>query len=474
MDQRTQTPAATTLLAIVGCGAAFTVLGPVLRPFLLAIFAFYAVQSAAKGLARLGLGLTAAYISLISLAGIAAILLGQLVYRESGVFLGKWPRYEQRIEGLIDTWPLLGGMRPAPPEPNDRPKAAADESAQAASRAEPAPAEAAREQATLQKATLDKATLEQATLQKPSGTTPPPPSSTSEPKPEAAREALAESALEAGHEAEPEADLREPVAAQQVESGTQQPAPLQPGPKAEPAGGAAKPAPPTPLAVARRSLLKDFVASGAKDLIDYVFRHSLDMAELLILVLVYTIFLSLGRHQLQARVLRAFPGDQGRRLLAIGDEIGTSMEKFMTVKTLVGAGMAASAAAILLWFRVDHWLLWTCLFFVANYVTYIGSIAACVPPIVIAFLDLPNPATASGVALLLIVNRLVWIDFVEVRLAGRELSLDPVLVFLWLAYWGWVWGILGLLLAYPMLAAVKIVLSQVEGWEGWATLMGDR
>ena len=463
MDQRTQTPAATTLLAIVGCGAAFTVLGPVLRPFLLAIFAFYAVQSAAKGLARLGLGLTAAYISLISLAGIAAILLGQLVYRESGVFLGKWPRYEQRIEVLIDTWPLLGGIRPAPSEPNDRPKAAADETPQAASRAEPAQAEAAREKAT---------------LEKPSGTTQPPPprparaaestlKAETESGPTSAPESKPEAAPEAGHEAEPEA-------ASQTASDAQEPAPPQPGPKAEPAGGAAKPAPPSPLAAARRSLLKDFVAGGAKDLIDYVFRHSLDMAELLILVLVYTIFLSLGRHQLQARVLRAFPGDRGRRLLAIGDEIGTSMEKFMTVKTLVGAGMAASAAAILLWFRVDHWLLWTCLFFVANYVTYIGSIAACVPPIVIAFLDLPNPATASGVALLLIVNRLVWIDFVEVRLAGRELSLDPVLVFLWLAYWGWVWGILGLLLAYPMLAAVKIVLSQVEGWEGWAILMGDR
>ena len=146
----------------------------------------------------------------------------------------------------------------------------------------------------------------------------------------------------------------------------------------------------------------------------------------------------------------------------------------MTVKTLVGTGMAVSAAAIMAAFGVDHWLLWTFLFFVANYVTYIGSMAACVPPIVIAFLDLKSPAAAALVAALLIANRLVWIDFVEVRLAGRELNLDPVLVFLWLAYWGWAWGVVGLLLAYPMLAAVKIVLSHVEGWEGWAVLLGDK
>jgi predicted PurR-regulated permease PerM len=67
----------------------------------------------------------------------------------------------------------------------------------------------------------------------------------------------------------------------------------------------------------------------------------------------------------------------------------------------------------------------------------------------------------------------VWIDFVEVRSSGRQLNLDPTLMFLWLAYWGWVWGVLGLLLAYPMLAAVKILLSHVKGAEGWAVLLSD-
>lgn len=377
MTRREPRSPATTVLAILACGAAFTWLGPVLRPFLIAIFVFYAIRSAAKGLARLGLGLTASSISLVALAAIFTVLFAQLVYRESRVFLVKWPKYEQRIETLLDRLPLPGGLMPAQPASPDAP------AAQPVARA----------------------------------------------------------------------DAADPAAGD---------------PSAEHAGAGQGVAGTSP------SLIHDSIRSGAKSAVEYVFRHSLDAVELLLLVLVYSIFFSLGHKRLSERITRAFPGEQGRRLLAIGAGIGESMEKFMTVKTLVGAGMAASAAAIMAGFGLDHWLLWTFLFFVANYVTYIGSMAACIPPIVIALLDLGSPAAAAAMAALLIFNRLVWVDFVEVRMAGRELSLDPVLVFLWLAYWGWVWGVTGLLLAYPMLAAVKIVVSHVDGWEGWAVLLGDR
>ena len=374
MTRRDASSPATTVLAILACGAAFTWMGPVLRPFLVAIFVFYAIRSAAKALARLGLGLTASTISLVALAAIFTVLFAQLVYRESRVFLVKWPKYEQRIETLLDRLPLPGGLRPAQPVAVEPP------AAQPVARAD------------------------------------------------------------AGDAADGASDVAVPGAA--------------PGP--------------TP------SLIHDSIRNGAKSAVDYVFRHGLDAVELLLLVLVYSVFFALGHRRLSERIVRAFPGEQGRRLLAIGAGIGESMEKFMTVKTLVGAGMAASAAVIMAGFGLDHWLLWTFLFFLANYVTYIGSMAACIPPIVIALLDLGSPAAAATMAALLIVNRLVWVDFVEVRMAERELCLDPVLVFLWLAYWGWVWGVTGLLLSYPMLAAVKIVVSHVEGWEGWAVLLGDR
>jgi len=148
------------------------------------------------------------------------------------------------------------------------------------------------------------------------------------------------------------------------------------------------------------------------------------------------------------------------------------MERFMTVKTLVGAGMGVCAGAIMWAFGLDHWPLWAFLFFAANYVTAIGSWAACLPPMLLSFIDLPL-VPALVLSTLVLVNRVLWIDFLELRFSGKSLNLDPTLLFLWLSYWGWTWGVLGLILAYPMMAAVKISLRHLGGAHGWAELLSD-
>lgn len=346
---------ALTMLALLAAAAAVTWAGPVLKPFLVAIFLFYATQFGAKILSRLGLGPRAAYLGLLVCAVLVTVLFGRLVYRESTVFLKNWPKYETRITALFNRLPMIDTPWSAPP----------------------------------------------------------------------------------GGEG--------------------------PRPTASPV---AEPAP-------AMTTLGELFRQTSKETLDYIFHQGLGIAELFVLVTVYLIFLFVGSRRLPDKIRRAFPGDRGARLLLIGEGITDSMERFMAVKTSVGLGMAASAAVIMVAFGLDHWLLWAFLFFASNYITYIGSIAALIPPILLGFVDLAGPVPAAALAGLLIVNRLVWIDFVEVRMSGKQLNLDPTLMFLWLSYWGWVWGVLGLLLAYPMLAAVKIVLGHVRGSEGWAVLLSE-
>lgn len=379
------------VLAVVAVGAAFTALGPVLKPFLLAVFLYYVTQFGAQTLERLGLGRRAAYLGLLLLALLATNLAGQLIYRESRAFLRSWPRYEARITNLINDLPQLSSLMPKPAAP------AADG---------PAP--------------TAQAPLTDAPERQPAEDEGPPPQ-----------------------------DDEEPLTVE-----------------------GEKP-PMRPADTARSSMLVSFFREASKAALDYVFKHSLDFAEVFALVFVYLIFLFVGSRKLPGRIRKAFPGERGERILLIGAGITESMERFMAVKTIVGIGMAVTAGVAMFFFRLDHWLLWAFLFFASNYITYIGSIAACVPPILLGFVALSGSLQAVTMAVILIVNRLVWIDFVEVRMSGRQLNLDPTLMFLWLSYWGWVWGVLGLLLAYPMLAAVKIVLSHVRGSEGWAVLLSE-
>ena len=54
---------------------------------------------------------------------------------------------------------------------------------------------------------------------------------------------------------------------------------------------------------------------------------------------------------------------------------------------------------------------------------------------------------------------------------GARMALSPLVLILALMVFGWLWGIVGLLLAVPLLVCVKIVLARIEGMEGWARLL---
>ena len=411
-------------------------MGPVLQPFLVALFLFHATQFGAKSLARLGMQPWSAYPALIGLTLIFSILTAQFVYREADVFRNTWPRYEDRITGYLSAWwptvsvqlPLAKNnavesdgspMRP-PIQPGTVPHAADDEQAAAV----PADGTPAADIEPLPEQTKDLLATAPDAVQKPE-------------------------AGEADHAADRHAD-------------------------AKAAHSAATPVR-TRRTVVRpvRTTLTELFRISSQDVLDYVFSHGLHVAELFVVVFCYLVFLFLGSRKLKARVLRAFPGERGSRLVAIGEGITDSMERFMVVKTAAGVGMAVSAGMIMYLFGLDHWMLWAFLFFAANYITYIGSMAACIPPLVMAYLDLDNAAIATLLSALIVLNRVFWIDFFELRMSGKQLNLDPTLLFLWLSYWGWAWGILGLILAYPMMAAVRITLEHLGGLQGWALLLSD-
>ena len=441
--------AALVILAVLAMGTAVTVLGPVLKPFLVALFFFYATQFGAKSFARLGMQPWTAYLALISMALICTILTAQLVYREAEVFQRTWPRYEDRISSSLAMWmPQLAAplLPDSPSRTGDRPRPAASAPSQDSPRraaVDALPSTAAEDTKPRQ----EKLPEQTADLFGKPATTETGSDSGSEAGSESSSGATSESGLEASSEA-------------RSESGSE-------------GSDDAVPPPPSGGDIRGRTSLTDLFRITSQDVLKYVFSHSLDVAELIVVVFCYLVFLFLGSRKLKARLHRAFPGERSTRLVAIGDGITESMERFMVVKTVAGVGMAVSAAIIMHGFGLDHWMLWAFLFFALNYITYIGSAAACVPPLIMAYLDLDSHVMALVLSTLIVLNRVFWIDFFELRMSGKQLNLDPTLLFLWLSYWGWAWGILGLILAYPMLAALRIALEHIGGLSGWAVLLSD-
>ena len=210
-----------------------------------------------------------------------------------------------------------------------------------------------------------------------------------------------------------------------------------------------------------------------QDVLGMAFGPAVSFLETALMVSFYLLFIMVSAGRMAARVRRALRPEAAERVIQIGSSISDGVAQYMRVKTLVSLGMAGCHAAILYFAGLHYWPLWGVLMFTLNYITYVGSIAALAPPILLAAVQFGSPWAAGGLAAVLIANRVLWIDYVEIRSSGKSLKVDPVLLLMSLAYWGWFWGAVGLVLAVPMLMGVKIALSQFENTRYLGQLISD-
>jgi len=124
-------------------------------------------------------------------------------------------------------------------------------------------------------------------------------------------------------------------------------------------------------------------------------------------------------------------------------------------------------------FGIDLWFTWALITFLLNYVPYIGSLIATLPPIVIGLILL-EPNALILLILLLLSNQQIWGQIIETKWAGRALDLSPVLLLLVTAISFAGWGILGMILAVPFAVIIKIVLENIEATQPFAILMSER
>lgn len=148
-----------------------------------------------------------------------------------------------------------------------------------------------------------------------------------------------------------------------------------------------------------------------------------------------------------------------------------NVQRYMAIKTLVSLATGAVIAVWLTVLGVDYPLLWGLLAFLLNYVPNIGSIIAAVPAVLLALIQL-GAGTALLTALGYVALNVTMGNLVEPRVMGRGLGLSTLVVFLSLVFWGWVLGLVGMLLAVPLTMTLKIALDSNEETRWISVLLG--
>ncbi|MDH3408693.1 MAG: AI-2E family transporter [Gammaproteobacteria bacterium] len=135
-----------------------------------------------------------------------------------------------------------------------------------------------------------------------------------------------------------------------------------------------------------------------------------------------------------------------------------NLGRYLGIKTIVSI-VTGLAAGLLTWVvGVDFPLLWAMLAFLLNYVPTIGSIIAAVPAVLMALVQLgPGGATATAIGFVAI--NMIFGNMIEPRLMGYGVGVSPLIVFIGLIFWGWVFGPVGMLLSVPLTMALKLALE---------------
>lgn len=149
-----------------------------------------------------------------------------------------------------------------------------------------------------------------------------------------------------------------------------------------------------------------------------------------------------------------------------------NLGRYLGIKTLVSMATGLCAGLLTWSLDLDFPLLWAMFAFLLNYVPTIGSIIAAVPAVLLALIQI-GPGAAGATAMGFIGINLVFGNFLEPRLMGYGVGISPLVVFVGLIAWGWIFGPVGMLLSVPLTMTLKMALENDERTRWVAILLGS-
>lgn len=149
-----------------------------------------------------------------------------------------------------------------------------------------------------------------------------------------------------------------------------------------------------------------------------------------------------------------------------------SLGRYLGIKTIASIATGLSAGVLTWSLGLDFPLLWAMLAFLLNYVPTIGSIIAAVPAVLLALVQL-GPGAAGATAVGFAAINVVFGSIIEPRLMGYGVGISPLIVFVGLVFWGFVFGPVGMLLSVPLTMALKFALESDERTKWIAIFIGS-
>jgi predicted PurR-regulated permease PerM len=205
------------------------------------------------------------------------------------------------------------------------------------------------------------------------------------------------------------------------------------------------------------------VAVTTETLGERVFSRTTDFIANFVVMFILLYFLLAAGDMFLRKLIKVLPrlADK-KRAVEIAREIETEISAYLATITLINAILGFAVWGILSLIGSPNPLLWGVLAAVTNYIPYLGAIVMIAVLAMVGFLtfdDLGHALMAPGAFIGL---NILESYLLTPMILGRRLTLNPVVIFLGLTFWGWLWGITGAVLAVPIMVVFKIFCDHSE------------
>ncbi|MDB5840233.1 MAG: permease [Herminiimonas sp.] len=222
-----------------------------------------------------------------------------------------------------------------------------------------------------------------------------------------------------------------------------------------------------PVAEASTFKVTDWVWAGSMGAVEFIGQVTM------VLFLVYFLLLAGDTFKRKLVKLTGPTLSQKKITVHILDDINTSIQNYMFMLLVTNILLAALMWGALRAIGLENAGAWAVAAGFLHIIPYFGPLLITIATGLTAFLQFGSPSTAlmAGGASLLIAT--IVGTFVTTWMTGRIAKMNPAAVFIGLLFWGWIWGIWGLLLGIPIIVVIKVIAQHIEGMQSLAELLGE-
>ena len=188
-----------------------------------------------------------------------------------------------------------------------------------------------------------------------------------------------------------------------------------------------------------------------------ILSNSANFISKFVLVVIMTLFLLLGKKSVNTS--------------PVWNDIIGHIKKYIFTKFITSSITGVSAGLIYWFLGLELAFIFGSLTFILNFIPVVGSIIAVLLPIPIAILQFPDLSSVLLIIFLPAIIHQIIGNVVEPKIFGDAFGLHPITIILSLIFWGMIWGIIGVLLAAPLTAIIRVTFERFESTKQIARLL---